>query len=251
MSTTEQIVVRVHTPSPDRSSSEWRGLFVGAAAFDSAPWNDIAVAQSGVTLSLIARSPQATAWLDDRYGDLIGFALDSIGAVARVEKITRQIEARDNTPYLWSYSVPKLVVAKDNRNWERLKASRLPADTKASLAARMSRDLSDQAVAWGLALPFEPGALPLRVAIVDEGRAMPLTSAIRGSANSSGRALAVLARLDVRLVSESRLEGEWQVGMLAGLGFGRMFRTGYATTEEISQSNLDELGVQLTDGACP
>jgi hypothetical protein len=109
------------------------------------------------------------------------------------------------------------------------------------ITARISGDLTRQAVTWGLV----PADQPIRVTVIDHGKPMPITNAVRGEANQAGRPVTALARLNVRVVIDSRIEGEWQAGLLTGLGYGRMFRDGYARTADLSPANLAELGTEL------
>jgi hypothetical protein len=234
-----QSVVRLHTGGPVQTSSQWRHALRSVPALVDAPWDDLAVFQSESAVSVVARSPAGSAWLETSSGLVFVALLDLHGKVGRVERLTREVGLRTDSAFLWAYRIPRLVVDKKGRHWSELSAADLDAPARARLLARLRRDLQTQIVSWGL------GDTVPRITLVDTGRPMPLTGALCGATNHSGVDLAVLARLDVRLVSDARFEGDWFAGLLPGLGFGRLFRNGYATRDELLPQHLVELGLEI------
>lgn len=237
IATSKQAVIRLHTGSAPWGSSQWVGKLKTQAQLERAPWDDIAVSQSGSALSLIARSPKGSEWLERSTDDVLRSCIDVLGRVARIELLNLDVQARYDTPYLWAYNIPRLVVAKDG-DWTSLAAVPLADATRDAITNRINSRLAQQAKAWGI-------ARSPTVALLTDGRPMPLKEALRAGAHGSSKALTVMARLDVRVVSEARLEGAWFAGLLPGLGYGRMFRTGYATVDEVQPTQVEALGVEI------
>lgn len=233
-----QAIVRLHTGEPERSSSQWVGALRAAEGLADAPWDALSVFQSGSALSVVARAPAASAWLGEAYPRLLAVALDALGRVARVELLSRDLGVRADTPYLWAYEIPRLVVAKKGE-WAGWREPELAEPLAERLVGRINRDLSAQATAWGLAVD------PPRMVVLDAGRPMPLKAALRADTNKAGTPLTVLARLGVRLASAARIEGDWFAGYLQGLGYGRIFRNGYVGRDELTERHLAALGVEL------
>lgn len=231
-----QTVVRVMVPAGTRTSSQWRGTL---SAID-APWDEIAVYQGGSALSIIARTPSASSWLAENTATVALPVIDLLNEVIRVDVLNRQVAMR-STPYLWQYVFPKLIVAKDNKHWDEASAESLGGAALQRVTARIANDLTHHAIAWGLI----PADQSIRVTVIDHGKPMPIAHAVRGDTNQAGKPVTVLARLNVRVVIDARIEGEWQAGMLTGLGYGRLFREGYAKTADLSPANLAELGIEL------
>lgn len=231
-----QTVVRIMVPANTRTSSQWRGIL---SAIEG-PWDDIAVYQGGTALSVIARTPRSSAWLAENTATIAIPIIDLLNEVVQVDVINRQVAMR-STPFLWQYVFPKLIVAKDNRHWNEAATETLSDAALKRITARISNDITRHAITWGLIRADQ--SIP--VTVIDHGKPMPITNAVRGEANQAGKPVTVLARLNVRVVIDSRIEGEWQAGLLAGLGYGRMFRNGYARTADLSAANLAELGTEL------
>lgn len=247
--TIAQKVLQCFVPAGQWTSSQWRqylaaqGALAGPGWASQTPW--ITVAQAGTALSIIARTPAASEWIDEHFGDLARAVVARHGKVIELRSLDRQIAARDRDPYLWQYQVPKLVVAKRNgQPWDAYAQPFIAAPARARLIQRISDDLTAQARCWGLLRPASEELI--RVTIIDDGRPMPITNAVATAALAE-RGVTVLARLDMRIVTDWRLEGEWQAGLLAGLGFGRLFRDGYAQQADLSAMHLGELNVELEE----
>ncbi|HIH2744906.1 TPA: hypothetical protein ACYLN4_000572 [Burkholderia lata] len=231
-----QTVVRVMVSAGTRTSSQWRGTL---SAID-APWDEIAVYQGGTALSIIARTPSASSWLAENTSTVALPIIDLLNEVIRIDVLNRQVAMR-STPYLWQYVFPKIIVAKDKKRWDEASTETLGVAVLQRITTRIANDLTRHAVAWGL-IPAEQS---IRVTLTDHGKPMPITHAVRGDANQAGKPVTALARLNVRVAIDARIEGEWQAGMLTGLGYGRLFREGYAKSSDLSPSNLAELGIEL------
>jgi hypothetical protein len=224
-----QSILRLHTGAPDFQPSQWRHHFISSALGTQSDWDRVAIIQSGTALSFLARQPEANDWIQAQSADLVRSVANKIGRVAPFEYQDIEVSMRpDESVAMWTYRIPKLVVAKERAAWDRLKSQALDDQAAEEIRARIARDLNAYLVRWGA---MDATAPAVQVTLVDAGRPMPIT-AITAERSGHGRHISVLARLDVVFKTDWRIQGAIQVGMLPGLGFGRAFRD-----ERVFESN--------------
>lgn len=218
-----QSLIRLHTGSPELQSSQWRHHFLQSGTGTPAEWDCVATIQSGTALSFLARTPEANAWLQSAATDLVRGVADKLGRVAPFEFQEIDVTARpDEQTAFWQYAIPKLVVAKNNKNWDQLKADILDADAQEQIRERIQKDLNAFLLVWGARSEDDS---PIEIELVDAGRPMPV-KAVSAERSGHGKPVYALSRLDVKFRTRWRIQGGAQVGMLQGLGYGRVFRAG-------------------------
>ena len=230
-----QMVLQFRTGTPTENASTWRQILLTAGAVSEADLAHLRLFAGQTALSLIAADPQGNDLLVAQHPALAKAVCDRTGPV-QLELMEKQLTVREDD-LLWDYVTPRLCVAKAEPAWTPMKAEVLGAAERLKLKARIERDLLAQAQTWGLLFPSPP-----RIGFIDPGRPMPI-AAVSAARSGHGKEAFVLARLQVRIVCNLRLNGDWFVGALQGLGFGRLFRDGYAAHEGFT-GNLPDLCVR-------
>jgi hypothetical protein len=159
--------------------------------------------------------------------------------VVPVNRLVKRLGALEDELW-WNFTTPRLCVAKAEPHWSRMSQPLIDADSRAKLKARIEADLLAQAERWGLGLPDAPA-----VGFFDLGEPMPIP-AICAARSGNGKSRFVLARKNVRMICNLRLMGDWFIGPLAGLGFGRLFRDGYAPNADLPIECVLELAGSAT-----
>ena len=231
-----QAVLQFRTGEFTQTASAWRQALLDAGALTDADLPAVRVFAGQTALSLIAANPSGNPILIERMPLLAKAVCERVGKPIPFELMEKQLTVREDD-LIWDYVTPRLCVAKAEPAWTRMKAEVLAAEDRMKLKTRIERDLLAQAVTWGLALPSAP-----RIGLLDAGRPMPV-AAITGARSGHGKDQFVLARLQVRLICNLRFNGDWCVGALQGLGFGRLFRDGYAGHDQ-QTGNLPDLCVR-------
>ncbi len=218
-----QTCMRINTGGPTMPAGQWRSRIEAAlgVARDDPAWLSVAVVPTGTALWLVPHSPEADSFVGDRFGALAKAIVVALGRATPVEAIERALTVR-RSPYPVEYVIPKLVVAKKERDWAIFKPDNLDEGARTRIANRISADIAGACETWGIPRPdpLDPPA----VRIVEVGRPMPIRDAVVADRSGHGAGVAVLARLGVKFACNLRLEGEWAFGQLKALGFGRAFR---------------------------
>ena len=214
-----QSVLQFRTGEYVQSASEWRHTFSSAGVLGEEEARTICVFSGRTALSLIARSARGNPVIAERMTGLAKAVTARAGRPVVQELMNKRLFVREDDN-IWDYILPRWCVAKSDPDWMEMKLQTLGSATRARLKAQAERSIADQATAWGIVLPSAP-----RIGIVDAGKPMPI-AAFSGVRNGNGKPGHVLARVQVRVVCNLRLNGDWFVGRLSSLGFGRMFRDG-------------------------
>lgn len=226
-----QTVLRWNTNEPSQASTAWKAAF--SATHQDAPWQHLAVVQSNTALSLVAKHPDASRWLTDNIGTLSRVVMGFLNRVITMEHLELQPNIRVQAQMFWAYDLPKVVVAKSGQDWSGLNEGKLSEEKRAKLASRFAVQLQEQLALFGLSADGDP---PLQIEIVDDGVPMPIKESLPTSkAGSAGRAeQSLLARKGMKLRTIHRIEGDFSVGQLVGLGYGRVFRDGYSANSDVA-----------------
>lgn len=209
-----QAVVQLRLGSRAKSASEWRREFLESKLLTEAQLQGIAIVAAEQVTSLIAMTPQAHVDLTHLAPMLIAHAATHLdrplwGSEAKV----MDLSATQGAPH--RCEIARVVGAKRGAWWEPMSQGELSPVAQAQLCAVIERGIARQALDWGLHLPHPPV-----LTIVEAGRPMPIKSI--SMAASGGKPPFVMARVGLVVEVNLKLRGEWIVGPLRGLGFGRL-----------------------------
>lgn len=172
----------------------------------------ITVHTSMQTIFLVARNPQATDWLSENLGHMMGAVADISQKELPVTPSLAPLLA-PITSDRHVYTIPRMIVAKPKRteSWAPWREPELGTEFAEKLASMVRDGLSSEIKTWGLDAPAA------HITIIDEGRPMPISPATgpRG-----------MARLGVKFVSNRKIEGALFVGLQAISGNGWVHRSG-------------------------
>jgi len=166
------------------------------------------------SMTITARDANATAWLVEHVGRLMGVVAAEAGRDLVVDVRTAEIGFRKSGPVL--YTIPRLIVERSSgaaaRRWGQWRDDDLNAAQRESLRSLVEQGLLGELHRWGRAsaLEFLSG-----LQIVDDGKPMPIVPAEgpRG-----------MARLGVRFVAPWEIDGELFVGHNTLLGYGLVIK---------------------------
>ena len=221
-----QRLLRWHTHRPVQSEAQWKDLFAGQ--FKDAPWDALSMHQGNSAMSIISRSAVGTAWLSDHVAPLARAVMQRLGAVTTMEIKDLSPGLRHGGGRVFTYSVPTVVVCKGGEQWEKLNQQDLSAPALTSLIDSFKRQLLDQVRAFTDTPEelqrWEQVARSVDLRPLASGRPMPIKLSLPNSKTGLRQDRWVMSRLDFEFQSEWRFEGDFSVGKLAGLGYGRVFR---------------------------
>lgn len=216
MTPQKQAILRFAHPCGVLGSSQWRQALKAKPALEGINFDDLAVTQSAMALSLIARTPLASELMHERVMDLMRSVADVAGRTLTVEMLDLT-PAVAFTNHRWSYIVPKWVVARPKDEWAPWREPELGTVEQKKMSERLMLDLGRQLDTWtGSHADFD-------LVIEDFGKPMVLKSAVA----NGPKPVSALARLNVLFSSSHRLEGALFAGFFGVTGFGRIFRSGY------------------------
>jgi hypothetical protein len=216
MPQSQQTILRWASLGPE-SKSSWAWREALQAMVPTAPWEQLSVSQGTHALQVISTDSAASRWLADQQALFTGGCLEEMGPKRLVQ---RRVSACSKQTM---YRVPMVVVAKAGERWAGLEGAALSDDQRVSLALRFSAQVAKMLVDFG-SLPAQVGELAanLNLRLVEDGEARPIRM---NSGGGGGRGGFALGRKGVVISSPWRLEGEFQIGRLKTVGYGRMFVT--------------------------
>ena len=188
------------------SAWQWREHLVRAHA--DAPWSALSVSRGTHSLRIISTEPAASLWLRANLKALNEDA--ALGAMGPPTLISTSVCAC--TAVQKTYRVSMGVIARAGEAWRGMDAATLAGQQRTQLEDRFARQIAQRLAEFGVQI--EPQSLCLE--IVDDGQARPIRLQAEGNAHS-------LARKDMVLRTAWRLQGEFAVGRLTHVGYGRLF----------------------------
>ena len=196
------------------SASEWRGHFISTGMLTAEQMLGVAIHAGEEVTTLFGLTPEGHEALMRTAPTLLAGAATHLarplwGSEAKV----LSFGVATGPPHRCEIS--RIVGAKRGQWWSPMSQDTLPVEAAAHLEGVIERGIEKQATDWGLALPAAP-----KVRVLEGGRPMPI-NAVRSEA-SSGKSIYVMARVGVMVEVNLKLQGEWFVGALRGLGFGRL-----------------------------
>lgn len=209
--------------SSELNASQWRMRLVAAGIGTFEDWNRVRISASQRQLWIVAGEPAANAFLSLHLDDIAGVLASTCNGPVPLEISERAIGVRSGTDKLWAYRIPKLVVEKKPGDWSAHFAPSLDPAIRAGIERKVERAIRKELDTWGRLPAVLDNDEPF-LALSQPGRAMPI-QAISGQRSGHGKPVSILARLQVVFLSYWRLEGQFFVGPLASLGYGRVART--------------------------
>lgn len=204
-------------------ASDWRSRFVDAGVGDYTAWNRVRISAIREQLWLVASEPDGNTFLETNLDGIAGVLAATCHGPVAMERIERAVGVRTGTEKLWAYRIPRYVAEKKAGDWSAHFAAQIDSALKAKLERRIEASIRRELAAWGRLPDVLDNDQPFLV-IAQPGRAVPVP-AIDASRSGHGKAVHVLVRSQVVLLSYWRLEGELFAGPLAALGYGRLTRT--------------------------
>lgn len=216
-----QAVLQFRTGDRSQNASAWRHTFTAGGVLNEDEIKDLAIFSGETALSIIALNPRAGPVICARMTALAKAVAAQVGKPVVQELMEKRFFVREDGN-IWDYLIPRWCVAKKEPGWSEMKTEVLSPAARRKLKTQAERSIADQAAAWGVVLPSPPC-----IGILEVGKPMPI-AAISGARSGHGKPAHVLARVQVRVICNLRLNGDWFVGPMASLGFGRMIRDGAA-----------------------
>lgn len=223
----DQTLLRWHTHEPVQHETAWKDLI--DKAVPGTPWAELSLHQGNSALSLIARSGAASQWLQEHVALLARTVMQRMGGVTTMESIDLSPSLRHAGGRSVVYELPTAVVVKRGPQWQALNGPQIEPAAQAVLLAGFKRQIIDQLCAFASS-PEEAGRIrglapKVEISLRDCGRPMPVKVALPADATGRREERWVMCRLGMRLESPWRFEGDFALGKLTGLGYGRLFRT--------------------------
>ncbi|MEO8136794.1 MAG: hypothetical protein ABI831_22820 [Betaproteobacteria bacterium] len=217
-----QAAVQLRVGSRELSASDWRGHFMSANLLSEAQLHGVVIHVGEEVTTLFGVTPSGHAALMESAPHLFGSAATRLGRpLWGSEAKVLSLGVTGGAPH--RCEVSRIVGAKRGDWWTPMSKDELTVEAVAHLQGVIERGIVSQAAQWGIALPEAP-----KVRILDAGRPMPIR-AVRESA-SGGKPPFVMARVGLTVEINLALQGEWFVGPLRGLGFGRLLACRWYST---------------------
>lgn len=203
-------------------ASHWRQKWVDAGIGTFDRWNQQRVVARHDALRIFPASPEASDWLLSVLDGVAGVVATAVGDVVPMELNERPVGVRAEADKLHAYLFPRMVVAKGGGDWSDQFATPLPDALGGKIVhmieAALVRDLS----AWHRLPDYLKDGSPFLV--LHEAGRPAVIPAIEANRSGHGKAVHVLVRRELTVLSPLRIQGDLFVGPLGSLGFGRMVR---------------------------